>query len=444
MTEKNPADLTATEAAHLIHEGALKSQALVEACIGRIREREDDVRAWQYFDPDVALEQARHADERFANGEHLGLLHGLPVGIKDIIATADMPTEDGTPANKGRQPDADAACVRALREAGAVIMGKTVTTELATRFPGKTRNPHNLEHTPGGSSSGSAAAVACGMVPLALGTQTGGSVTRPASFCGIYGLKPTLGMISRQGVTMQSHTLDTVGVYGRSTQDLALIGDALSIPDPSDPVSYSRAIGGLAATVADRREKPAPRFAFVRTPAWDKADSAAQKSIIDFVARHSHAITEAPDPVIFETIIDAHRCVQHAENAHHFADIEARARDLLSPTLREILDLGRTIPAKDYLDALALRDMAYRELTALLDRYDALVCLSACGAPPRGLESTGNPIFNGMWTLLGVPTVTLPLLTADGLPLGIQIIGKRREEHRLLRNAAWLDRAARV
>jgi Asp-tRNA(Asn)/Glu-tRNA(Gln) amidotransferase A subunit family amidase len=442
MSQENPADLTASQAAHLIRDHTLTSEALVQACIDRIERREPEVRAWHYFDPGHALAQAREADARLRNGEPPGRLHGLPVGIKDIIATADMPTEDGTPANKGRQPDMDATCVRALREAGAVIMGKTVTTELATRFPGKTRNPHNPEHTPGGSSSGSAAAVACGMVPLALGTQTGGSVTRPASFCGIYGLKPTLGMISRRGVTLQSHTLDTVGVYGRSMADLALIGDALGNSDPADPASYPRAPGGLVNAMDDVSSKPAPKFAFLRTPAWDQADAPARKAIADFVSRLSHAVTEVGDPASFATIIDAHRCVQHAENAHHFTEIESRARDLLSPTLREILDLGRTITAATYLDALALRDRAYEEFAHLLDRYDAVICLSACGAAPRGLDWTGNPVFNGMWTFLGVPTVTLPLLTADGLPLGVQVIGKRREERRLLCNADWLNRNA--
>lgn len=440
MPQQDPADLSASEAAHLIRDRKLTSEVLVQACIDRIDQREAEVCAWQYFDPAHALAQAREADARQSNGEPTGRLHGLPVGIKDIIATADMPTEDGTPANKGRQPDTDATCVRALREAGAVIMGKTVTTELATRFPGKTRNPHNPEHTPGGSSSGSAAAVASGMVPLALGTQTGGSVTRPASFCGIYGLKPTLGMISRHGVTLQSHTLDTVGVYGRSMADLALIADALSNSDASDPASYPRAPGGLADALDDLNSRPAPKFAFLRTPAWNKADADAQSAILEFTARLSTAVTEVTDPASFATIIDAHHCVQHSENAHHFAEIEARARDLLSPTLREILDLGRTITAATYLDALALRERAYEEFVQLLDRHDAAICLSATGAAPRGLDWTGNPVFNGMWTFLGVPTVTLPLLTAGGLPLGVQVIGKRREERRLLRNADWLNR----
>ncbi len=438
-SDTSPANLTATDARAQIKAGTLTSEALTNACIAQITAREPDVQAWTYFDPEHALTQARAADARQASGEPLGPLHGLPVGIKDIIATADMPTEDGTPANKGRQPDQDAACVQALREAGAIIMGKTVTTELATRHPGKTRNPHNTAHTPGGSSSGSAAGVACGMIPLALGTQTGGSVTRPASFCGIYGLKPTLGLISRTGVTLQSHTLDTVGVYARSIADLALITDALSASDQTDKASYPRPSPACVATLSEPVAKP-PRLGFIRTPAWSQAEPAAQKAILDFVATHSALIEEVESPAEFAGILEDHRTVQYAENSYHFADIEARARDLLSPALQNILDDARTIPAAQYMRALATRRRAYDAFATLLDQYDAVVCLSACGPAPKGLDSTGNPIFNGLWTLLGVPSVTLPKLTVDGLPLGIQVIGKRREDARVLRTADWLDR----
>ena len=272
------ADLSAVEAGETIRAGKASCVDLIEACIARIEARDGDIEAWEYFDADYAREQARAADARLAAGKQPGPLHGLPVAIKDIIATADMPTQDGTPINRGRQPEEDATCVRLLREAGAVIMGKSVTTELANTCPGKTRNPHNLEHTPGGSSSGSAAAVASGMVPLALGTQTGGSVVRPASFCGIHGLKPTLGLISRTGVTLQSHTLDTVGVYGKSLADLALIMDVLSASDRTDAVSYPRARPRLSE-VLQTADFPEPRLAFCETPAWELADPGAKDAI---------------------------------------------------------------------------------------------------------------------------------------------------------------------
>jgi len=227
-----PNELTATEASRLMASGALSAEELVRACLARIAERDGDVRAWEYIDPDYAIEQARNADRERASGKAVGPLHGVPVGIKDIIDTADMPTENGSAIFRGRRTNHDAACVAALRAAGAVILGKTVTTELANIAPSKTRNPHDLEYSPGGSSAGSGAAVGDHQVPLALGTQTGGSVIRPASFNGIYGLKPTLGYIPRGGVLLQSHTLDTVGVYGRSVEDLGLISDALSAYDP--------------------------------------------------------------------------------------------------------------------------------------------------------------------------------------------------------------------
>ncbi len=240
------ARLTATAAQKLLASRDITSEQLVKACVDRIAAREPEVKAFAHFDPDYAMTQARAADEAFRSGKGVGPLNGIPVGIKDIIDTQDMPTQNGCEFFKGRQPSADAACVTALRDAGAVIIGKTVTTEMASTYPGPTCNPHNLGHTPGGSSSGSAAGVADCMFPLALGTQTGGSVIRPASFCGIYGLKPTFGMISRTGVTMQSHTLDTVGVYGRSVEDLALIADVLSAQDPRDAGSYSRSRPNLA------------------------------------------------------------------------------------------------------------------------------------------------------------------------------------------------------
>ncbi|MCB1510011.1 MAG: amidase [Hyphomicrobiaceae bacterium] len=435
----DPADLPAVDAAHRIREGRLTSEALVTACLTRIDQLEPDVQAWTFLDREQALAQARVADERAASGAPIGPLHGLPVGIKDIIATADMPTEDGTAANRGRQPDTDATCVALLRAAGAVIMGKTVTTELATRHPGKTRNPRNLNHTPGGSSSGSAAAVAANMVPLALGTQTAGSVTRPASFCGIFGLKPTLGMIPRTGVTVQSHTLDTVGVYGRSLADVALLANVLSSYDPADEVSYPRPKFDLGASLGQPHATP-PRLAFLKTTAWPQADSASQTAILDFVAGLADACSAQPMPAACTEVMAAQRTVQYAENAHHFRAIEQRARAQLTPTLQGILDEARTVTAADYLAAVRARPGMYDAIAGLLDEFDAILCLSACGPAPRGLESTGNPAFNGLWTFLGVPSITLPLLEVDGLPLGVQLIGRRREEAKLLTIADWLWR----
>ena len=434
------ADLSATAAAKSIRSRDISSEDLIAACLARIAERDGDIQAWEYLDPDYALEQARSADQRFAAGDAPGPLHGVPVAIKDIIATADMPTQDGTPIHKGRQPERDAFCVRALREAGAIIIGKSVTTELATLTPGKTRNPHNFEHTPGGSSSGSAAAVASGMTPLALGTQTGGSVVRPASFCGIHGLKPTLGLISRTGVTMQSHTLDTVGVYGKSVRDLALITDVLAASDPGDDVSYPRAPLNLAARLDDAGQSR-PRIAFCHTPAWDEAEAGAQAAITELANALGDRCEHVAMAAELDDITPVHHTIMAAENTHHFGPLQDKAGHLLSAALRQRLEAGSAITTRQYLDALSRREPMYRAFANLFERFDAVLCLSSPGPAPKGLGATGNPVFNSMWTYLGVPTVTLPLLEVDGLPLGAQLVGPRRGEVGLLQTAVWLEKA---
>ncbi len=431
-------EMGAREVAARIAARELSAVELVQACLDRIAAREPDVRAWQHLDPEHALAQARDADAALAAGRGGGPLHGVPVGIKDIIDTADMPTEHGSPMFRGRRSNRDAACVAALRDAGAIILGKTVTTELANTFPGKTRNPHDLGHTPGGSSSGSAAAVADFHVPLALGTQTGGSVIRPASFCGIHALKPTLGLISRSGVLLQSHSLDTVGVYGRSVEDLGLITDSLSARDPSDPVSYPRSRASLLALLGE--EPPAtPRFAFVRTPAWEHATPAARSALEDLAAGLGELCAEEDLPAPFDRIIELHATVMGCEDLHYYGAFLERTPELVSAPLRARLESARDIPASAYLDALDARETINASLEALLGRVDAVICPASAGPAPEGFESTGSPIFNGLWTYLGVPCVSLPRLVVDGLPMGVQLVGRRGDEGRLLRTARWLD-----
>jgi Asp-tRNA(Asn)/Glu-tRNA(Gln) amidotransferase A subunit family amidase len=438
MTKLN--ELTATEIAARIANGAVSAEDVMRACLARVAEREKDVQAWAYIDPDYALAQAKAADAARAQGKGVGPLHGVPVGIKDIIDTADMPTENGSPIFKGRRTNHDAACVAALRAAGAIIMGKTVTTELANTQPSKTRNPHNLEHTPAGSSSGSGAGVADFHVPLALGTQTGGSVIRPASFNGVYGLKPTLGLISRTGVLLQSHTLDTVGVYGRSVEDLALVTDALSAYDPADPVSYPRSQGSLLA--AARTEPPAkPKFAFLRTPAWNQAEPAAQQAILGVVSKLGAGCREEELPAPFDRIIDLHLTVMNAEDLAYYGPLLEKSPQLLSDKLRNRLLEARDIKAHDYIKAVNARETIYGDVERLLGRYDAILCLASAGPAPKGFETTGSPVFNGLWTYLGVPCVSLPRLTVNGMPMGVQLVGMRGDEGRLLRTARWLDAA---
>ena len=431
-------ELTATEAAAGMARGDFTAANLMQACLDRIAEREDEVRAWAYIDPERAMAEARAADTARDRGESLGPLHGLPVGIKDIIDTADMPTENGSALFEGRRPNADAASVAALRAAGAIIMGKTVTTELANTNPSKTRNPHNLEHTPGGSSAGSGAGVADFHMPLAVGTQTGGSVIRPASFNGVYGLKPTLGLIPRGGALLQSHTLDTLGVYGRSLEDLALITDSLSIPEPQDPQSYDGGRSSLLAAL-EQPQPSGPRFAFVETPAWDRADEGAKAAIMDVARRLGEACVKETPPAPFDRILDLHGAVFAAENAHYYGAYLRDRPELLSDKIRTRLKDSYDIPARDYIEALNERAVINDAIENLLTRYDAILCLPATGPAPRGFETTGDAAFNSPWTYLGVPCVSLPRLTVDGMPLGVQLVGGRGAEGRLLRTARWLD-----
>ena len=440
MTRSELTLLTAVEARDRMAAGDISAEAYTQACLDQIAARDGAIDAWVHLDPDYALAQARAADQQRASGAGIGPLHGLPVGIKDIIDTADMPTQNGSPIFRNHQPNRDAACVAALRAAGAIILGKTVTTELANTTPNKTKNPHNPAHTPGGSSSGSAAGVAARMMPLALGTQTGGSVIRPGSFCGVHALKPTLGLISRAGVTMQSHTLDTVGVYGRSLADLALITDALSQHDPSDAVSYAHVRPSLSAALAANGAAP-PVFAFVKSPAWAFAEDGAKAALEAMLARFGAAVEAVEIPAL--NAIRHHASVMGAENAHYYGPLLARQPDGVSPGLTERLRAGAQVAGHDYVAALQAREEIYAAVDAVLSRHTALVTLSATGPAPLGLGSTGNPVFNGMWTLLGVPCVSLPLMQVDGLPVGVQLIGKRRDEGRLLAAARWFEAAAR-
>jgi len=432
----DPTSLSAIAAAAAIRAGEITSEGLVHACLARIAEREDDVRAWTHLDPELALAQARQADAALRSGPAIGPLHGVPIGIKDIFDTADLPTEHGSPAFAGRRPSRDAACVALLREAGAVIMGKTVTTELALLTPAKTRNPHNAVHTPGGSSAGSAAAVAAGMVPTAVGSQTAGSIIRPASFCGVFGFKPTLGLIPRGGVLMQSHTLDTVGVYGRSVDDLALLADCMAAFDADDPVSYQPSQPALLATA---REAPpaAPLFAFVKTPVWPDIDPLTHAAFTRLIERLGNRVRAVEIPSLAD-VIEWARIVQLAENAHYYGGLLTEAPHHLSAGLKQRLEDGLKVNVQDYLRALTAREPAYRAIAGVLDDYSAILTPAALGPAPASLEATGNPILNGLWTYLGMPAVSLPLLEANRMPIGVQLVGARRDDGRLLRSARWL------
>ena len=429
--------------ARQIRDGKISSEELTRACLARIEAREPEVQAWAFLDPEHALRQARAADEWRKRGRPLGPLHGLPVGVKDIIDTADMPTENGTVLHAGRRPRQDATLVSLLRAAGAIILGKTVTTELAVYGPNKTRNPHNLEHTPGGSSSGSAAAVADGMVPLAIGTQTNGSVIRPASFCGVYGFKPSHGLIPRTGVLVQSPPLDTVGVMAANLEDLALLAEPLMAFDAKDPASRPRARPNLLDALGEAPPVP-PKLAFVRSPVWDQAEKDAKAGFAELVEALADQVEDVELPSAFQDAIELHRSVMEADLAKSFAREYERGRDRLSARLREMIERGQEIRAVDYNRAVQRISALNAALAEVFGTYDAILTPAAPGEAPKGLGSTGSPIFCTIWTFCGTPAVTLPLLTgASGLPIGVQLVGEKGDDARLLRTARWLIETVR-
>ena len=436
-------DLPAVEMRERLASGALRAVELAAAVNARIAERDtgddgdDGIGAFAFHDADLVTRQAELLDRHRATGRPLGRLHGLPVALKDVVDTSFMPTGNGAALDEGRQPETDAAIVTALRREGALIVGKSVTTELAFLAPARTRNPHDAARTPGGSSSGSAAAVAAGMVPLAIGTQTGGSVIRPAAFCGTVGYKPTFGAIPRTGILSQSPSLDTVGVFARDLEGAALLAACLFGFDPADDATRPVAAPDLLA--AARAEPPVPpTFAILRTPWWDRADEATREALAELteaLGERAFAV-ELPEP--FPQALDVRRTINEAEMARCYARYAARA-DALAPETREALERGRAVLAHDYLAALDWAKVLRAGLDAVFDRCDAILTPSAPGVAPTR-ETTGDAAFAALWTLCGTPAITLPLLADGHLPMGVQLVARPGDDARLMRNAAWLTR----
>ena len=431
--------LSASEAARLIRDGIISSEQLVEACLARIRDVDPRVEAWALLDPDHALAQARAADGLRLSGQPIGALHGVPVAIKDIFDTADMPTEYGSPIYAGRTPSRDATVVSLLRAAGAVIIGKTVTTEFAYFSPGKTRNPHSFEHTPGGSSSGSAAAVGADMVPLAIGSQTNGSTIRPAAYCAVVGFKPTHGLISRHRALTLSRTLDHVGLFANSVDDIALLAEQMVSYDENDPDTSPRARVPFGQVAAEEPPLP-PMFAFIKTPMWERADQDTQEGFTEVI---EHLGSQVEEVELFPSAADAwqwHQTIMGAEMAHNLEREWTSSHNLLSEQLRAQIERGREVRASDYLHALSqIVPLNASFLELFEQRYDAIITPSAPSAAPKGLASTGDPSFCTLWTLCGMPAISLPLLqSANDLPIGVQLVGPRHGDARLLRTARWL------
>jgi Asp-tRNA(Asn)/Glu-tRNA(Gln) amidotransferase A subunit family amidase len=431
------AALSLIDAAADIREGRITSAELVAACLERIDEVEPRVQAWAFLDREHAMRQAQAADEHRRHGRAIGALHGVPVAVKDVFDTRDYGTEFGSPFWAGRTPRDDATAVASLRAAGAVIMGKTVTAEYAYYHPGKTRNPHDPDRTPGGSSSGSAAAVAAMMVPGAIGTQTNGSTIRPAAFCGVVGFKPTHGLIPRTGALLLSRVLDHVGVFARSVEDAALLAETMAGFDAEDPDTRPVARPQLAATALSEPPLP-PRFAFVKSSAWEQADPVTREAFAELVAALGEAVVETELGESFDRGVDLHRTVMEVDMATNLHRDYEQGRDQLSQQLRECIERGRTYAAVDYTRALAASAQLNVVLTDLFNEYDAILTPAALGAAPLGMP-TGSPVFCSTWTYLGTPAITLPLMASgEGLPLGVQLVGKRGGDARLLRTARWL------
>ena len=437
---KDSYKLTASEALAAIASGRLSSVELVTSCLAQIKATDNKIKAWAFLDGDVALAQAAECDRIRKAGLATGPLHGIPVGLKDIIDTAKMPTERGTQIFAGRQTEHVARLVERLREAGAVIMGKTVTTELAFMHANETRNPHNTDHSPGGSSSGSAAAVAANHVPLAIGTQTNGSVIRPASFCGTFGFKPTRGVISRSGVLQTSVSLDQVGCFGRSLADVALLTDAIGSYDQHDPASFARPrpdmLGGAQADAP-----VTPELAWFELPFNDRLSGDARDGLDAVLEILGPQVTRMEPADTLSNLVAVQARIHEYEIAQHQADVFDEHWDQISETLKPVITRARQITKTEYEDALAVKTSAEAFFANFFIDYDAIIAPSAAGEAPKFGDGTGDPIFCTLWTLAGLPCVSLPLLVGEnGLPIGAQLIGPAEKDDRLLRTARWLQK----
>ncbi|MDA1099067.1 MAG: amidase [Proteobacteria bacterium] len=431
MTSAN--ELTASQARKALDQGQISARELLAACLARISARETIVGAWCHLADDLALAVAKRQDERGGTGgASSGLpLSGLPVGVKDIIDTADMPTTYGSAAYAGHRPTGDAACVALVRAAGGLVLGKTVSTEFAYFQPGKTANPHNPAHSPGGSSSGSAAAVADCMVPFAFGTQTGGSVVRPAAFCGVVGYKASYGALPLYGVKALSHDLDTLGLFCREVADIHLMRAAL-VGAPAN--------GPFDAVAPDH----APKVGLCRTPEWKQADQDSQAAVLATAKSLEAAGAEVVEIELappFADLVERQKLVMAQNAARDLAFEYAQHRDRMSSHIIALIEQGRAVDFTAYQDALAAAAEGRRLLDDVFAEVDVLLCPSAPGEAPRGLAATGDPVFNRMWTLLGNPCVNLPGHKGrNGLPVGVQAVGALGQDEVLLSHCRWMER----
>jgi len=432
--------LSASELAAQLREGEISSVEVCSQYIERIGKFEKDVKAWSHFNKKLLLEKAAEADEHRISGKPLGVLHGFPVALKDIIGTLDMPTECGTTIRKKMNTSQDSEVVNLLKVAGAIIMGKTETTELAYFHPGKTTNPHDYKRTPGGSSSGSAAAVAAYMAPLSIGSQTNGSTIRPASYCGVVGYKPSYGLISRYGILKQSDKLDQVGIFGKSVEDVALLAKVLIKKDLFDPSTIHYSTEDMIDVC---RKGPLfdPKFIFYKTKNWKNLDKESQESFEIFIKTFKKNIEVFDTPSYFDDIPKYHKIIHETDMANNFQLYYKKYKKKLSKEMVSAIERGLKNSATEYAEAIDFMKRSYDSYKEVFEDYHGVLTPASSGVAPKGLGNTGSPEFSTVWTYLGLPSISLPLLTGkNDLPLGIQLIGDKHDDLRFLGVASWVEK----
>ena len=432
--------LNIEELVNKIKDAQITSEEICKKYIERINKFEKDVKAWAHFDEKLLLEKAIESDNNRRSGKVTGPLHGIPIALKDIIGTLDMPTECGTVIRKGKSYSQNAEIIDLLLSAGAIIMGKTATSELAYLGPSDTTNPHDYTRTPGGSSSGSAAAVASCMAPLSIGSQTGGSVIRPASYCGVVGYKPTYGLISRNGVLKTSEKLDHIGVFGKSVEDVALLAKVLIKKDnyDSSTVHYS-----TENMLTETKKGPLfePKFIFYKTKSWNLIEKKSRESFEYFIKSFKKNIEVFDTPSYFKDIHKYHQIIHETDLANNFSIYYKKYKKKLSKYMQDAILRGNKYSAKEYAEAVDFMQRSYNSYKEVFEDYHGVLTPSSPGVAPKGLKSTGTAEFNRVWSYLGTPCISLPLLQGENnLPLGIQLVGNRYDDNRFLGVANWLEK----
>ena len=432
--------LSLVDLAEKIKNGQLSSVEVCEKYIDRIKKFEKDIKAWAHFDKKVLLEKATEADEHRRAGKPTGSLHGVPIAVKDIIGTVDMPTECGTVIRKGKSYSQNAEIIDLLHASGAIVMGKTATSELAYLEPPSTTNPHDKNRTPGGSSSGSAASVASFMAPASIGSQTGGSVIRPASYCGVVGYKPSYGLISRNGVLRTSYNLDQIGMFGRRVEDVAMLAKVLIKKDKYDPATIHFSTENI---LLETKKGPIfdPKFIFYKTDHWKIIDKKSREAFEYFIKSFKKNIEIFDTPSYFKDIQKYHQIIHETDLANNFSVYYKKFKKKLSKYMQDAISNGNKYSAKEYAEAVDFMKRSYESYEEVFEDYHGVLSPSSPGVAPKGLKSTGTAEFNKVWSYLGTPCISLPLLEGENnLPLGVQLIGNKYDDQRFLGVAKWLEK----